>query len=93
MVYCKNCGTELLEDIQFCKECGTKINKAEKINPMIGYPEKNDFKTDKEKIVYGKFEGIATIPDIEITEQYIEVKDNISKEIVRYHKNEIKSYE
>lgn len=65
---------------------------------LVGYKESsktqkntnNSSNNSNKSIEYGKFKGNATIPDIEITEQYIEVKDNISGEIVRYHKNKIK---
>ena len=55
MVYCSKCGAEIDDEDKFCKKCGTEnlirpeAEKREKINPFIGYPEKETKETEKEK--------------------------------------------
>ncbi|WP_156096041.1 zinc ribbon domain-containing protein [Methanobacterium sp. SMA-27] len=91
---CPKCGTYNYITSIYCLECGEELplmtqTNEKKSKKTQKYTDKSSNNRNK-SVVYGKFEGIATIPDIEITEQYIEVKDNISEEIVRYYKNKIK---
>lgn len=55
MMYCKNCGKELLDNTQYCPYCGTKQDAAVEVTKVKGpdapNQDKNTNKTSTSKVL------------------------------------------